>query len=47
MTNIKIEITENDVLFVNHVLKMYARTTPGLDNQDQRDILDIANKFKI
>ena len=44
MKNIK--LTENDCIFVHHVLRMYAQQTPGLDQEDKEEIREVAAKFK-
>ena len=41
-----IELTEGDALFVNHVLRMYAQQTVGLDSDDKAEIKKVAAKFK-
>ena len=41
-----VQLTQTEKMFVNHVLKMYAKNTDGLDKEDREEILDIANKFK-
>jgi|TARA_A100000172_G_scaffold39549_2_gene24100 hypothetical protein len=41
-----IKLTEGDVLFVNHVLLVYAQQTPGLDSEDRAEIKKVAAKFK-
>ena len=41
-----IKLTEGDALFVNHVLRMYAQQTTGLDNEDKAEIKKVAAKFK-
>ena len=42
----KIELTENDCIFVHYVLRMYAQQTPGLDSEDKEEIHEVAAKFK-
>ncbi len=42
----KVELTETDAMVVEYVLRMYAKTTSGLENEDKEEIFDIANKFK-
>ena len=44
MKNIK--LTENDCIFVHYVLRMYAQQTPGLDQEDKKEIREVAAKFK-
>ena len=44
MKNIK--LTENDCIFVHHVLRVYAQQTPGLDQEDKDEIREVAAKFK-
>ena len=44
MRNVK--LTDSDCTFVNYVLKMYARQTPGLDSEDKSEILEVAAKFE-
>ena len=44
MRNIK--LTENDCTFVHYVLRMYANQTPGLDQEDKDEIMEVAVKFK-
>ena len=44
MRNIK--LTDNDCAFVHYVLRMYARQTPGLDQEDKDEIREVAAKFK-
>ena len=41
-----IKLTEGDALFVNHVLRMYAKQTSGLDSEDIAEINIVADKFK-
>ena len=41
----KVELTENDCIFVHYVLRMYAQTTEGLDNEDKAEIREVAAKF--
>ena len=41
----KIELTENDALFVRHVLRMYAKQTL-MTSFDRETILDLSNQFK-
>ncbi len=41
-----IELTENDCTFVHYVLRYYANHTGGLDLEDQKEIYEVANKFK-
>ena len=41
-----IKLTENDCIFVHHVLRMYANQTPGLDQEDKDEIREVAAKFK-
>ncbi len=41
-----IKLTEGDALFVNHVLRMYAQQTTGLDSEDKAEIKKVAAKFK-
>ena len=41
-----IKLTENDCTFVHYVLRMYAQQTPGLDNEDKHEIMEVAVKFK-
>jgi len=43
MRNIK--LTENDCTFVHYVLRMYAKTTEGLDDEDKEEIYKVAHKF--
>ena len=40
-----VELTENDCIFVHYVLRMYAQTTEGLDNEDKAEIREVAAKF--
>ena len=44
MKNIK--LTDNDCTFVHYVLRMYAQQTPGLDQEDNDEIREVAAKFK-
>jgi len=44
MRNIK--LTEGDCTFVHSVLRMYAKTTPGLEQYEKEEIRHIASKFK-
>ena len=44
MRNIK--LTDNDCTFVHYVLRMYAKTTPGLEQYEKEEIYHVANKFK-
>lgn len=41
-----IELTESDAIFVHYALRMYAQQTPGLDNEDKKEIREVAAKFK-
>ena len=41
-----IKLTENDCTFVHYVLRQYSQQTPGLDQEDKYEILEIADKFK-
>ena len=41
-----INLTQNDCTFVHYVLRMYAKTTEGLDYEDKQEIYEVANKFK-
>ena len=41
-----LKLTENDCIFVHHVLRMYAQQTPGLDQEDKDEIREVAAKFK-
>ena len=41
-----IKLTENDCIFVHYVLRMYATQTPGLDQEDKDEIMEVAVKFK-
>ena len=41
-----IKLTENDCTFVYYVLRMYAKTTEGLDQEDKDEIYEVAAKFK-
>ena len=40
-----IKLTENDCIFVHYVLRMYASTTEGLEQEDKDEIREIAAKF--
>jgi hypothetical protein len=42
-----IKLSEGDALFVNHVLRMYAKQTSGLDSEDIAEINIVADKFKL
>lgn len=44
MRNIK--LTKNDCVFVHYVLKMYANHTANLDENDKKEIREVAAKFK-
>ncbi len=44
MRNIK--LTDSDCLFIHYALRQYAMQTEDLDNEDQIEIREIANKFK-
>jgi len=41
-----IELTESDAIFVHYALRMYAMNTEGLDEQDKKEIREVAAKFK-
>jgi hypothetical protein len=41
-----LKLTENDCIFVHYVLRMYANTTEGLDQDDKAEIYEVAAKFK-
>ena len=41
-----LKLTESDCIFVHYVLRMYAKTTEGLDYEDKQEIYEVANKFK-
>jgi len=41
-----IKLTEGDAFFVNHVLRIYAHQTAGLDSEDKEEIKEVAAKFK-
>ena len=41
-----INLTDSDCSFVHYVLRMYAKTTPNLDNEDKYEIYKVADKFK-
>ena len=41
-----LKLTENDCTFVHYVLRMYAKTTEGLDSEDKEEIYEVAAKFK-
>ena len=41
-----IKLTEGDATFVHYVLRMYAQQTPGLDQEDKDEIMEVAVKFK-
>lgn len=41
-----LKLTENDCTFVHYVLRMYAMGTPGLDDDDKKEIYEVAAKFK-
>ena len=41
-----IKLTENDCTFVHYVLRYYAMYTDGLDEQDKKEIREVAAKFK-
>ena len=40
----KVELTENDCIFVHYVLRMYAQQTPGLSEGEKEDINEVAAK---
>lgn len=42
-----IKLSESDCSFIHHVLRRYANRTEGLEREDQLDIYEIANKFKL
>lgn len=42
---VTLKLTENDCIFVHYVLRMYANTTEGLDNEDKAEIREVAAKF--
>ena len=44
MKNIK--LTYGDCVFVHYVLRMYASQTANLDENDKKEIRDVAAKFK-
>ena len=37
-----IKLTENDCTFVYYVLRMYAKTTEGLDQEDKDEIYELS-----
>jgi len=41
-----IKLTENECTFVHYLLRMYAMSTDGLDEQDKKEIREFAAKFK-
>jgi len=41
-----INLSESDCTFVHYVLRMYAKTTPGLEQYEKEEIYHIASKFK-
>jgi len=41
-----IKITDGDCTFVHYVLRMYANHTANLDENDKKEIREVAAKFK-
>ncbi len=41
-----IQLTESDCTFVHYVLRMYANQTANLDENDKKEIREVATKFK-
>ena len=41
-----IKITNGDCTFVHYVLRMYANHTANLDENDKKEIREVAAKFK-
>jgi hypothetical protein len=41
-----LKLTENDCTFVYYVLRMYAMYNDSLDEQDKKEIREVAAKFK-
>lgn len=41
-----IKLTESDAIFVHYALKAYAMYTENLDEQDKKEIREVAAKFK-
>ena len=41
-----IKLTESDAVFVHYALRYYAMYTEGLDEQDKKEIREVAAKFK-
>ena len=42
----KIKLTKSDCTFVHYVLRMYASQTANLDENDKKEIREVAAKFK-
>lgn len=42
---VTLKLTENDCIFVHYVLRMYANTTEGLEQEDKDEIREVAAKF--
>tara|TARA_A100001391_G_scaffold127695_1_gene87325 strand:+ start:810 stop:944 length:135 start_codon:yes stop_codon:yes gene_type:complete len=44
MRNIK--LTEGECIFIHYMIRMYAKTTEGLNQDDKEEIYEVAAKFK-